>query len=117
MEFLKEMEEELVKYSDRILEQAISETSNGTYNQIREKLYNYQQEYSDRKMSMDNADEEDTGAETMIVIQVINDAITKLDSKMEQIRPFYSEPVPDSNENVEVESDTDIVDEEDDETD
>lgn len=117
MEFLKEIEEELVKYSDRILEQAISETDNGTYNQIREKLYNYQQEYSDRKMSMDNADEVDTGAETMIVIQVINDAITKLDSKMEQIRPFYSEPVPESNENVEVESDTDIVDEEDDETD
>lgn len=117
MEFLKEIEEELVKYSDRILEQAISETDNGTYNQIREKLYNYQQEYSGKKMSMDNADEVDTGAETMIVIQVINDAITKLDSKMEQIRPFYSESVPDYNENVEVESDTDIVDEEDDETD
>ena len=112
--FLDELKEELEQYSDRILEQAISETDNGTYNQIREKLYDYQQEYSDKKMSMDNADEKDTGAETMIVIQVINDAITKLDSKMEKIRPFYEGPIEDSKE---VESDTDIVDEEDDETD
>lgn len=116
--FLDELKEELEQYSDRVLEQAVSETNNGTYNQIRNKLYEYQQELTKNDEGMDTVTEseleEDSQTQTLITIQVVNDAITKLDSKMEKIRPFYEGPIEDSKE---VESDTDIVDEEDDETD
>ena len=90
--FLDELKEELEQYSDRVLEQAVSETNNGTYNQIRNKLYEYQQELTKNDEDMDAVTEseleESFQTQTLITIQVVNDAITKLDNKMQNIKPF-----------------------------
>lgn len=109
--FLDELKEELEQYSDRILEQAVSETNNGTYNQIRNKLYEYQQELTSNDRGMDDVTEseleEGSQTQTLITIQVVNDAITKLDNKMQNIKPFAE--VENTSEVNEPEDDTDDV--------
>lgn len=111
MEFLKEIEEELEQYSDRVLEQAVSETNNGTYNQIRNKLYEYQQELTKNDEGMDDVTEseleESSQTQTLITIQVVNDAITKLDNKMQNVKPFAE--TEKTSEVNEPEDDTDDV--------
>lgn len=109
--FLDELKEELEQYSDRVLEQAVSETNNGTYNQIRNKLYEYQQELTSNDRGMDDVTEseleEGSQTQTLITIQVVNDAITKLDNKMQNIKPFAE--VENTSEVNEPEDDTDDV--------
>ena len=109
--FLDELKEELEQYSDRVLEQAVSETNNGTYNQIRNKLYEYQQELTSNDRGMDYVTEseleEGSQTQTLITIQVVNDAITKLDNKMQNIKPFAE--VENTSEVNEPEDDTDDV--------
>lgn len=109
--FLDELKEELEQYSDRVLEQAVSETNNGTYNQIRNKLYEYQQELTKNDEGMDTVTEseleESFQTQTLITIQVVNDAITKLDNKMQNIKPFAE--VENTSEVNEPEDDTDDV--------
>lgn len=109
--FLDELKEELEQYSDRVLEQAVSETNNGTYNQIRNKLYEYQQELTSNDRGMDDVTEseleEGSQTQTLITIQVVNDAITKLDNKMQNIKPFAE--VGNTSEVNEPEDDTDDV--------
>lgn len=109
--FLDELKEELEQYSDRVLEQAVSETNNGTYNQIRNKLYEYQQELTKNDEGMDTVTEseleESFQTQTLITIQVVNDAITKLDNKIQNIKPFAE--VENTSEVNEPEDDTDDV--------
>lgn len=109
--FLDELKEELEQYSDRVLEQAVSETNNGTYNQIRNKLYEYQQELTKNDEGMDIVTEseleEDSQTQTLITIQVVNDAITKLDNKMQNVKPFAD--TDKTSEVNEPEDDTDDV--------
>lgn len=109
--FLDELKEELEQYSDRVLEKAVSETNNGTYNQIRNKLYEYQQELTSNDRGMDDVTEseleEGSQTQTLITIQVVNDAITKLDNKMQNIKPFAE--VENTSEVNEPEDDTDDV--------
>jgi len=109
--FLDELKEELEQYSDRVLEQAVSETNNGTYNQIRNKLYEYQQELTKNDEGMDTVTEseleEDSQTQTLITIQVVNDAITKLDNKMQNVKPFAD--TDKTSEVNEPEDDTDDV--------
>lgn len=109
--FLDELKEELEQYSDRVLEQAVSETNNGTYNQIRNKLYEYQQELTKNDEGMDTVTEseleEDSQTQTLITIQVVNDAITKLDNKMQNVKPFAE--TEKTSEVNEPEDDTDDV--------
>ena len=109
--FLDELKEELEQYSDRVLEQAVSETNNGTYNQIRNKLYEYQQELTKNDEGMDAVTEseleESSQTQTLITIQVVNDAITKLDNKMQNIKPFAE--TEKTSEVNEPEDDTDDV--------
>ncbi|AHG24015.1 hypothetical protein SEP9_094 [Staphylococcus phage vB_SepS_SEP9] len=109
--FLDELKEELEQYSDRVLEQAVSETNNGTYNQIRNKLYEYQQELTNNDRGMDDVTEseleESSQTQTLITIQVVNDAITKLDNKMQNVKPFAE--TDKTSEVNEPEDDTDDV--------
>ena len=109
--FLDELKEELEQYSDRVLEQAVSETNNGTYNQIRNKLYEYQQELTKNDRGMDDITEseleEGSQTQTLITIQVVNDAITKLDNKMQNVKPFAE--TEKTSEVNEPEDDTDDV--------
>ena len=109
--FLDQLKEELEQYSDRVLEQAVSETNNGTYNQIRNKLYEYQQELTKNDEGMDTVTEseleEDSQTQTLITIQVVNDAITKLDNKMQNVKPFAD--TDKTSEVNEPEDDTDDV--------
>lgn len=125
MQFLDEIIEQIDETSDKVLQQAIKETDNGTYKEIKDRLSSYNEEiFGEQDMTKPKDISTITNSE-QITAHIVNDAIAKLDKKAQEVRPFdgfveESEPtepdhdLPKGKEEVEVpednlESDTDDV--------
>lgn len=126
MQFLDEIIEQIDETSDKVLEQAIKETDNGTYKEIKDRLSNYNEEiFGEQDMTKPKDISTITNSE-QITAHIVNDAIAKLDKKAQEVKPFEelaedveepTEPdhdLPKGKEEVEVpedslESDTDDV--------
>lgn len=126
MQFLDEIIEQIDETSDKVLQQAIKETDNGTYKEIKDRLSSYNEEiFGEQDMTKPKDISTITNSE-QITAHIVNDAIAKLDKKSQEVKPFEelvedveepTEPdhdLPKGKEDVEVpedslESDTDDV--------
>ena len=126
MQFLDEIIEQIDETSDKVLQQAIKETDNGTYKEIKDRLSSYNEEiFGEQDMTKPKDISTITNSE-QITAHIVNDAIAKLDKKAQEVKPFEefiqdteepTEPdhdLPKGKEEVEVpednlESDTDDV--------
>lgn len=125
MQFLDEIIKQIDETSDKVLQQAIKETDNGTYKEIKDRLSSYNEEiFGEQDMTKPKDISTITNSE-QITAHIVNDAIAKLDKKAQEVKPFdefieETEPtepdhdLPKGKEEVEVpednlESDTDDV--------
>ena len=126
MEFLYEIIKQIDETSNKVLQQAIKETDNGTYKEIKDRLSSYNEEiFGEQDMTKPKDISTITNSE-QITAHIVNDAIAKLDKKAQEVKPFEeliedtkepTEPdhdLPKGKEEVEVpedslESDTDDV--------
>lgn len=88
MQFLDEIIEQIDGISDKILLQAIKETDNGTYKEIKDKLSSYNEEiFGEQDMTKPKDISTITNSE-QITAHIVNDAIAKLDNRAQEVKPF-----------------------------
>lgn len=88
MQFLDEIIKQIDETSDKVLQQAIKETDNGTYKEIKDRLSSYNEEiFGEQDMTKPKDISTITNSE-QITAHIVNDAIAKLDKKAQEVKPF-----------------------------
>ena len=88
MKFLDEIIKQIDETSDKVLQQAIKETDNGTYKEIKDRLSSYNEEiFGEQDMTKPKDISTITNSE-QITAHIVNDAIAKLDKKAQEVKPF-----------------------------